>query len=217
MKKTTDRMNALQNAFKKDKVLDMKALQRAIDSSAPATVHRYLKQIDYLTSYTHNGRYYTLSEIVHFDTQGFWHYGDIGFSQYGTLIDTVHHLITISQAGQTNSELERCCRIRIQEILRTLLKRKQILRTKAFGHYLYMSEDEEISKNQLTKRHKMSSKKQQEPWVVIEILIEALKSLPDVPKLGEIVGRLAKRGSSITQVQVEQVFEEENLEKKTPD
>jgi len=42
MKKTTEKMGALQNAFKKGKVLDMQALQAAIGSSAPATIHRYL-------------------------------------------------------------------------------------------------------------------------------------------------------------------------------
>jgi hypothetical protein len=37
------------------------------------------------------------------------------------------------------------------------------------------------------------------------------------PNIEEIVKRLSKRGSLITQEQVKQVFEENDLEKKTPD
>ena len=121
-------MHALQNAFKKDKVLDMQALQAAIGSSAPATIHRYLKQINYLTSYTHNGKYYTLKEIAQFNENGFWYYGDIGFSDRGTLIDTLEHVIKISESGQTNSELEKRFRTRVRESLRTLIESNKIVR-----------------------------------------------------------------------------------------
>ena len=44
-------------------------------SSAPTsnlTVFRKLKHLGYLASYTHRGRFYTLTEIARFDDHGLW-------------------------------------------------------------------------------------------------------------------------------------------------
>jgi len=85
----------------------MNQLFKALNTTSRATVFRYLKQLHHLTSYTHNGKYYTLPEIAQFDRDGFWYYGDVGFSRHGTLMNTLSHVITMSESGKTNFELEK--------------------------------------------------------------------------------------------------------------
>jgi hypothetical protein len=47
-------------------------LKQALGTSVDVTVFRKLKPLDYLTSYSHRGRYYTLREIARFDESGLW-------------------------------------------------------------------------------------------------------------------------------------------------
>jgi len=114
----------------KRRVLDIKQLYKAIGATSHATVFRYLRELHHLTSYTHKGEYYTLPEIAQFDSNGFWYYGDVGFSAQGTLVDTLAHAIMISESGKTNSELEAHFRVRVQDALHTLLSKNKIARTK---------------------------------------------------------------------------------------
>lgn len=103
------------------------------------TGFRYLRELHHLTSYTHNGRYYTLPGMAQFDCNGFWYFGEIGFSIHGTLIDTLHHIIKESANGKFNLELEKDCRVKVQGALRTLLCSKKITRVKQGKKYLYVN------------------------------------------------------------------------------
>jgi hypothetical protein len=42
-----------------------------------------LKTLDYLTSYSHRGRYYALREIASFDDDGLWSQATAWFSRFG--------------------------------------------------------------------------------------------------------------------------------------
>ena len=195
----------------------MTQLCKALNTNTRVTVFRYLRQLNHLTSYTHNGKYYTLPEIAQFDPNGFWYFGDIGFSIQGTLINTLKHVITASESGKTNSELEDHCRTRVQDALRTLLNANKIARTKPANRHLYVSSDPAISDRQIKKRLEVGDRKRLPDWIVGEILVETIRSFPVQPEIDDVVRRLVKRGSLITRDQVAQVFEENDLEKKTPD
>jgi hypothetical protein len=201
----------------KHHVLDMKQLYKAINTTSHATVFRYLCELHHLTSYTHNGKYYTLPGIAQFDPNGFWYYGDIGFSFHGTLVNTLAHVIAVSKSGKTSSELEAHFRTRVQDALRTLLNTNKIARTKPANRHLYVSIDPDISDRQIKKRMEVGGRKRLPEWIVGEILVETIRSFPVQPQINDVVKRLTKRGSLITKEQVEQVFEEHNLEKKTLD
>jgi len=201
----------------KHQVLDIKQLYKILETTSHATVFRYLRELNHLTSYTHNGKYYTLSEIAQFDPNGFWYFGDIGFSFYGTLVDTLAHVVAVSESGKTNSELETHFRTRVQDALRTLLKTNKIVRTRPANRHLYVSSDPIISDRQIKKRTQVGDRKRLPNWIVGEILVETIRSFPIQPQIDDVVKRFAKRGSLITRGQVEQVFEENHLEKKTPD
>jgi hypothetical protein len=208
-------IDMLRTLFVKNKVLDMAQLLKTLNTTARYTAFRYLRELNHITSYTHNGKYYTLLEIAQFDPNGFWYFGDIGFSVHGTLVNTLHQVITQSVAGKSNSELEKQCRVQVQAALRTLLQSKRIVRVKPGNRHLYVSADPSVSDHQIRKRTKSGPHQRLHDWIVGEILIETIRSCPMVPSIEDVAGRLAKRGSSITQNQVKQVFEEYALEKKT--
>ncbi len=215
--KEKQNLDALQAVFKKKKVLDMEQLRKILGGTTRVTAFRYLQKLNHLTSYTHTGKYYTLPEIAQFDPNGFWYYGDIGFSSRGTLVDTLAYVIKMSQSGKTNSELESHFRTRVQDALRPLLGRKKIVRTKSVNRNLYVSTNPIISDRQIQQRLKINGRKRLPDWITGEILIETIRSFPMSPKIDVVVECLLKRGSLITYEQVKQVFEENELEKKTPD
>ena len=74
-------------------------------SCSQRSVQRYLSKWGCLRSYNHNGKYFSLPSIAHFNSFGIWKYDDIGFSQFGNLKETVVKLVTLSPAGLTASEL----------------------------------------------------------------------------------------------------------------
>jgi hypothetical protein len=147
-----DYLNILRTLFDKKTVLDMTQVCMALNTMSRTTGFRYLRELHHLTSYTHNGKHYTLPGIAQFDFNGFWHFGNIGFSVHGTLIDTLHQAITQSAAGKSNSELEKHCRVKVQTALRTLLCSKKIVRVKLEKKYLYVNADPSASDRQIRKR-----------------------------------------------------------------
>jgi predicted transcriptional regulator len=210
-------VDLLKDLFAKKKVIDMKELGRLLNTTSRATAFRYLQQMHHLTSYTHNGRYYTLPEIAQFNTEGFWYFGDIGFSIHGTLMNTLTHVITVSEAGKTSSELEKHFRTRVQNSLQQLLKKNKIAKAKQSKPCLYVSPEHLVIAQQVKKRTSIGGRKKLPAWIVGEILVETIRSFPTQPQIDDVVKRLSKRGSIITLEQVQQVFDEEDLEKKTPD
>ena len=210
-------LDILKDLFAKKRVVDMKGLGQVLNTTSRATVFRYLQPLHHLTSYTHNGRYYTLPEIAQFDTEGFWYFGDIGFSIHGTLMNTLTHVITVSESGKTSSELEKHVRTRVQNSLQQLLKKNKIAKAKQSKPCLYVSSEPLVIAQQVKKRTSIGGRKKLPAWIVGEILVETIRSFPAQPRIDDVVTRLSKRGSVITLEQVQQVFEEEDLEKKTPD
>ena len=214
LKKTLD---ILKELFLKQKVLTIKEVICAVHATTRMTAYKYMRQLGYLSSYTHAGMYYTLIDIPEFDRDGLWHFGDIGFSKHGTLMETVVYLINHSKNGKTNSDLEKQQHIYVQNALLSLVKAKKINRELQDGVYVYFSTDLETSRRQMERRNEKECRERLPEWIVAEILIEIIRSLAGRPDIDEIAMRLSKRGSLITHAQVKQVFEEHDLEKKTLD
>ncbi len=68
-------------------------------------MRRFLKQVGYFRSYTHNGQWYTARDSPRFDRDGLWHFKGIGFSKQGSLTRTLAHLIARSPSGLSAGEL----------------------------------------------------------------------------------------------------------------
>jgi hypothetical protein len=112
------------------------------------SVRRFLKQIGYFRSYTHNGKWYTLRSTPRFDRDGIWHYKDIGFSKHGSLIATIAHLVGRSPAGLSAGELAQKLGQPYRAVLTNLHKDGALDRVKVEGEFRYLSTAEEINRRQ---------------------------------------------------------------------
>lgn len=212
----------VENLFRKRRVVAMSDLCEVIGSSSRMTVFRRLRELEYTTSYTHAGRYYTLYDVARFDSDGIWFYEDIGFSQNGSLKNTVSHLVHNCNAGKFHSDLERQLRVRVHNVLLDLVKSKQIERIKFQGQFLYLSTDQARGTKQVKQRDKLSIHVRRIPDfisepMVIEILAEVIRQSKKHPRADQVASALAVRGLPIAENDVKTIFDHYDIEKKIPD
>jgi len=217
-----DAQKKLENFIKSRRVVEMRDLFEAVESTSRMTVFRRLSGVEYLCSYTHAGRYYTLFDIARFDSDGIWFYDDIGFSQNGSLKNTVTYLVDNGDGGKFHSDLQRQLRVRVHNVLLDLVRSKQIKRTKFEGQFLYLSSDKARSTKQIEQRDKLSKQLRRIPVfitepMVIEILAEVIRQSKKHPHADQVASALAIRGLPIAENDVMTVFDHYDIEKKTPD
>jgi hypothetical protein len=116
------------------------------------TVFRKLRDIEYMTSYSHSGRFYALKQMADFDLRGLWSYRDVHFSQFGSLIDTVEHFVLQSDAGVFASELSTVLKVEVKDPLLKLFRSGRIAREELDRLYLYCSSDRSRKRLQLLAR-----------------------------------------------------------------
>ncbi len=212
----------VEKLFQKRRVVTMSDLCEVIGSSSRMTVFRRLREIEYVSSYTHAGRYYTLYDIARFDSDGIWFYDDIGFSQNGSLKNTVTYLVHNGDAGKFHSDLERQLRVRVHNVFLDLVKSKQIKRVKFEGQYLYLSTDKARGTKQIEQRDKLTLQAGRIPVfisepMVIEILAEVIRQSKRHPRADQVASALAMRGLPIAENDVMTVFDHYGIERKTLD
>ena len=217
-----DAQKKLENFIKSRRVVQMRDLFEVVQSTSRMTVFRRLSGVEYLCSYTHTGRYYTLFDIARFDSDGIWFYDDIGFSQNGSLKKTVTYLVDNGDGGKFHSDLQRQLRVRVHNVLLDLVRSKQIKRTKFEGQFLYLSSDKARSTKQIEQRDKLSKQLRRIPVyitesIVIEILAEVIRQSKRHPRADQVASALAIRGLPIAENDVMTVFDHYDIEKKTPD
>lgn len=122
-------------------VATMPQLKAALGTSVTYTVLRKLSPLGYRSSYSHNGTYYTLDALAHYDELGLWSYRDIHFSRYGTLLNTAEALVNQSAVGYQVPELEVVVRVAAKDALRQLVQAKRLFRREWQGRYLYCALD----------------------------------------------------------------------------
>ena len=217
-----DAHKKLENFIKSRRVVQMRDLFKVVQSTSRMTVFRRLSGVEYLCSYTHAGRYYTLFDIARFDSDGIWFYDDIGFSQNGSLKKTVTYLVDNGDGGKFHSDLQRQLRVRVHNVLLDLVRSKQIKRTKFEGQFLYLSTDKARSTKQIEQRDKLSMQLRRIPVfntepMVIEILAEVIRQSKRHPRADQVASALAIRGLPIAENDVMTVFDHYDIEKKTAD
>src|SRR6202162_2633180 len=72
MRPLSFRSDALQALLLRNQIATLDELKQTLGTPVDVTVFRKLKPLDYLTSYSHRGRYYTLREVARFDDHGLW-------------------------------------------------------------------------------------------------------------------------------------------------
>ena len=100
-------IDRLRGLFAKRLIATMDMLKKTVGTVADLTVFRKLRELDYCTSYSHRGRFYTLRELAEFDENGLWWIRSVGFSSRGTLVATAEGLVNASEAGYAVEELHR--------------------------------------------------------------------------------------------------------------
>lgn len=211
-----DKLEALKAMFRKKKVLTIQDLFKLLETTSRMTIHRYMKKIDYLTSYSHKGQYYTLKEIALFDEQGLWHHGDIGFSKYGTLFDTIVHFVNHSEGGMTSSELQKESGTVVKYALLDLVEKNILSRAKPAQVYVYLSSNQTIAQEQLKKRQEMMVDSVDDA-TALRVLLVAYRLVGDAVSPEQIANILRKEGSKISLEIVQHVFQYYDLGKKTRD
>src|ERR1035438_8342719 len=133
--------DSLRKLLLHDKIATLPDLKRALGTNVDLTVFRKLKELDYLTSYSHRGRFYTLREIVRFSADGLWSCDPAWFSRNGTLLATAEAFIRSSAAGYFAEELSAILHVATQDVLRQLVQQKRIARELISGLFLYTAID----------------------------------------------------------------------------
>ncbi len=148
--------SALRSHLQKQLIATLGDLKTELGTSSTMTVFRKLKELGYLTSYSHRGKYYTLRDIPHFDELGLWSSGSVWFSISGNLLETTCRFVDETEAGFTAAELQRLLHVGVKEPLLKLYRQKRIDRQEVDGEYVYLSREKGRKRNQrLTREGRM--------------------------------------------------------------
>ena len=111
-----------------------------------------LKQWHAHTSYNNNGQYYTLPDVPRFDTNGLWWHRGAYFSKFGTLKNTVVHLVGASPAGLTGEQIGKMVGLDPRSFLFHFRDAPGIRREKHQVVYVYFSDDKTRYEEQVANR-----------------------------------------------------------------
>ena len=210
--------NKLQTLFKKNRIACMDELFSLLETTSRMTVFRRLQELDYLSSFTHAGRYYTLKSIIHFDPNGLWFCDGIGFSQFVNLKETIRHLVDQSIAGKKHSELEDQLQVRVHNPLLELVRMNKIVRQSFDKTFLYLNPQPDKADQQIVCRQQNQTGCLDDVLpdsLVIEVLSEIIRSNQLEIDCQKIAARLLKNGINISTKQCAGLCQRLGL-KKTP-
>jgi hypothetical protein len=166
----------LRSLLRRNKIATLDELKQALGTSVPVTVFRKLKPLDYLTSYSHRGRYYALREVTHFEDDGLWSQADVWFSRFGTLLATAEAFVHRAPRGYFADELARALHVAVQDALHQLALQQRVTREIVSGRYLYTSTDRAIQRGQLLTRRTVEAVSTVADTSVLQVAEEELKA-----------------------------------------
>ena len=134
MNKAKYHIQDIKNFFDANKIATLDQLKVALGNPARATLFRKLAQLEYLSSYSHRGKFYTLLSLARFTKLGLWSCRSVWFSRFGNLLQTAEALVTRSEAGYSATELKDILHVKtkhaLAQIVRSgLLQRKKLIRS----------------------------------------------------------------------------------------
>lgn len=201
---------ALRRLFRGRQVVDLDDLFKTLDTRSRMSVFRRLRDVGYLSSYSHRGRYYTLNDIPEFDEYGLWRYQAVGFSRFGTIKATIAQRVEEADAGSTHAELEALLQIPAYDTLLELVQAETIRRETSGGVYLYLSVDPDRGARQLARRQQVAQDAQvlalPARETVLLVLVEALHASEGLAPAAVVTERLMARGAGVTAEQVAHVY-----------
>jgi hypothetical protein len=175
------------------------------------SVRRFLAEVGYCSSFTHNGGWYTLRSIPRFSQDGLWFYSDIGFSRAGSLTNTLVDLTARSVAGMTAEQLGAKLRRRCHSVLVHLFRQGRLQRQKIGHSHVYLAVDPDIASIQRQTVESLSAVHLPAEIAVL-ILVEFIRN-PDLSfeQLAKAISR--KTSVTVKAVQIENLFDQHGLKK----
>lgn len=177
------------------------------------SVRRFLAEVGYYSSFTHNGGWYTLRSIPRFGRNGLWFYRDIGFSRVGTLTKTLITLITGSPAGMSAEMLGETLRCRCHGVLVNLWRKGNIQRQKIGRCQVYFAANSNKAERQ---RQALSAQHPPEVQFSAEMAVLVLAEFIRSPDSSfEQLAKKISRSKNVTvnAKQIEQLFDQHGLKK----
>src|ERR1700689_1257932 len=176
MRPLSFRSDALQALLLRNQIATLDELKQTLGTAVDVTVFRKLKPLDYLTSYSHRGRYYTLREIACFNDHGLWSQADVWFSRFGMLLAIAEAFVNRSPRGYFADELARALHVQVQDALHQLTQQRRVTRQMVSGLYLYTAMDRAIQRGQLRTRRTVEVVPTVADASVLEVSEEELKA-----------------------------------------
>jgi hypothetical protein len=152
MNTTKYHLKALKQFFDRNKIATLDQLQEALGNPARCTVFRKLNDLQYLSSYSHRGKYYTLKSIARFTEQGLWSFRSVWFSRFGNLLQTCQSLVQYSDAGYSATELRDIVQVKTKHALAKLVRDGQLARQRFDSVYVYLSTQKDGASRQIKTR-----------------------------------------------------------------
>ena len=145
-------LQALRQFFDRHKIATLDQLREELGNPARCTVFRKLGDLQYLSSYSHRGKYYTLKSIARFSEQGLWSFSSVWFSRFGNLLQTCQALVHHSDAGYSAGELKDIVQVKTKHALTQLVRDGLLARETLDSVYVYLSAQKEVANRQIQAR-----------------------------------------------------------------
>jgi len=146
-------LQALIQFFDRHKVATLDELRQALGNPARCTVFRKLFDLQYLSSYSHRGKYYTLQSIARFSEQGLWSFRSVWFSRFGNLLQTCQAFVHHSDAGYSAGELKDIVQVKTKHALTQLVREGRLARKTFDSVYVYLSGQKDVASRQIEARN----------------------------------------------------------------
>ena len=145
--------DSLVDLLRRKPVASMPEMLAALGATSRRTVVRKLRTIPHLTSYSHRGAFYALSETARFDALGLWSFRGIRFSSRGTLLATAEYFVRESASGFLVEELDALLGVATTDALRKLFRQARLTRVQLGDRFLYLAPDGPHAQQQTGARH----------------------------------------------------------------
>ncbi len=143
--------------LRKQRIATLDGIKDALGSRVDMTVFRKLREIDYVRSYSHRGKYYALQERTDFDARGLWTHRGVRFSRFGSLVDTIEQFALRADRGCIASELAAELAVEVNGPLVQLVRSKRLGRKRVSGVYVYGSPKKGRYSEQIATRQREGS------------------------------------------------------------
>jgi hypothetical protein len=149
----------IRELISKKKIVTLDEIKTYLQTDVTMTIMRKLKELSYLSSYSHRGKYYTLATIPRFSDMGLWTYQSVHFSKYNTLVNTCLQLISYSVSGYSVKELDRVLEVSVRLSTLNLFNAGKLFRAPFGDELVYFSVHDQRRKQQMALREAQYSNK----------------------------------------------------------